>query len=241
MQLSVIVPVFNEEAHLAQTANQLADHLDRIVGSGNWEYVVVDNGSTDQSPHVAAEIKVKWPLTRIVSLGKADYGEALWQGLAHSVGLYAYIINVDAWDPEFLRKAWFVRHKHDLILGSKRLRKNELPPYRRLLSWGLNKILTWGFGFIGTDTHGQKLMNRILMEPVRLQTVLRRGQFDTELTLRTQRLGMATAEIPVCLREVRPPRNFMTKKITQNIVDLWKLRRVMRPLRSASVRHETYP
>jgi len=54
------------------------------------------------------------------------------------------------------------------------------------------------------------------------------GQFDTEFVLRSQRAGLKMAELPVPIRENRKQRNWMIKKIFQNIVDLFQLARVMK-------------
>ena len=50
IQLSVVVPIYNEQNLLLQMAEQLAPHLDEIAGRGNWQFVLVDNGSQDESP-----------------------------------------------------------------------------------------------------------------------------------------------------------------------------------------------
>ena len=50
LQLSVVIPVYNEENILMQMAEQLAPHLDEIAGQRCWQFVLVDNGSRDLSP-----------------------------------------------------------------------------------------------------------------------------------------------------------------------------------------------
>lgn len=51
MDLTVVVPVFNGEATIAEQLDALAaQHWD-----GEWEVVVVDNGSTDATPRIVAD------------------------------------------------------------------------------------------------------------------------------------------------------------------------------------------
>jgi glycosyltransferase involved in cell wall biosynthesis len=230
IELSIIVPVFNEGDDLWPMAESLAPHLDGIVGAGNWQFVLADNGSTDASPQIAERIKANWPTTIGLRLPKPDYGEALAQALMAAEGSWAYVINVDFWDPVFLSWCWRNRTIYDLVLGSKRADPalNHQHRYRRLLSWGLNSILQFRFGFVGSDTHGQKFLSLSALRPLIPQTVLRRGQFDTELTLRIMRQGLWIAEVPVPIHELRPPRNLMLKKIYRNIYDIIRLSRVMR-------------
>lgn len=237
VQLSVIVPIFNEENSLMDMARGLADHLDRAAGLGCWQFVMIDNGSTDQTPSIINEIKNEWPTSISVRLARPDYGEALYHGLMKAEGDYAWIINVDFWDPLFIKWAWSARLRYDIIIGSKRADPtlNRQPKYRRTLSWGLNSILHLLFGFFGTDTHGQKLLKLESMKPVFKQCVMRRGQFDTEFTLKAQRQGMKIAEVPVPIVEERRQRNLMLTKIYRNLVDITRLKREMRkyPLNSS--------
>lgn len=228
--LSVIVPVYNEEKDLWPMAEQLAVHLDKIVGRDRWQYVLVDNGSTDSTPRLVEQIIQHWPGSIKVFLSHPDYGKALAAGLEQAEGGWAYIINVDWWDPIFLRWAWVHRTKYDIILGSKRADNtlNQQTRYRRILSWGLNTTLQFFFGFVGTDTHGQKLLRLFSIRPVLKECVMRRGQFDTEFVLRAMRRGLWLAEVPVPIVERRSHRNWMIKKIAQNIWDIFRLRQVMK-------------
>jgi len=229
IELSVIVPVFDEAATLWDMAVGLAPHLDRIVGPRRWQFVVVDNGSTDETPHILDRIAVSWPTVR-VSLPRPDYGEAMYQGLKRAESDWAYIINVDFWDETMVAWCWQHRGLYDLVLGSKRsdASLNQQHTYRKLLSWGLNAILQFVFGFVGSDTHGQKFLYLPTLRPILDQCVMRRGQFDTELTLRAMRAGLWLAEVPVPVIELRPPRNLMFVKIYRNLVDIRRLNKVMR-------------
>lgn len=243
VDLSVIVPIYNEEEDLWPMAEQLAVHLDKVVGRGQWQYVLVDNGSLDSTPRIIEQITQRWPGSIHIGLGRPDYGKALAASLERTEGEWAYIINVDWWSPVLLRWAWTNRTRYDLILGSKRADNtlNQQSKYRRILSWGLNTILQFFFGFVGTDTHGQKLLRMSSMRPVLKECVMRRGQFDTEFVLRAMRKGLWLAEVPVPIVEKRNHRNFMIKKIGQNIWDIFRLRQVMKGIPfSHSIRYHKW-
>jgi glycosyltransferase involved in cell wall biosynthesis len=230
IELSVIVPIYDEALDLPSMATALSVHLDRIVGPGRWQYVLVDNGSTDGSAEIIDRLVGTWPMTIRVDLPRPDYGEALAQGLAAAEGSWAYVINVDFWDPALLQWCWRHRGLYDLVLGSKRADPslNRQRKYRRVLSWGLNSILQFAFGFVGTDTHGQKFLSLASIRPIAAQCVMRRGQFDTELTLRAMRRGLWLAEVPVPITELRPARNLMLTKVFRNLYDILWLKRAIR-------------
>jgi glycosyltransferase involved in cell wall biosynthesis len=237
----VVVPVYNEESVLLEMAEQMAPHLDEIAGRGGWQFVLVDNGSTDRSPEICEQIIQRWPTSRLVRLELPDYGEALHQGLLQAAGPWAFVVNVDFWDAAFMRWCYRLRGAYDLVIGSKRadMALNRQSKYRRILSWGLNTILQGIFGFAGSDTHGQKFLHLPTLRPVLQQCVMRRGQFDTEFTLRASRAQLWLAEVPVPIVELRRPRNLLLHKIGRNLVDILRLRRVMRkvPLRAAARYH----
>ncbi len=243
VELSVIVPIFNEEGELGDACERLASHLDETAGTGNWQFVLVDNGSVDGTPEVVAQILTRWPTSVDVLLPSPNYGKALRAGLDRAEGKWAYIINVDFWDPVFLDWAYRQRQVYDLIVGSKRADAtlNEQSKYRRVLSWGLNSILQVFFGFIGTDTHGQKLLNCSSLHPLLDACVMHRGQFDTEFTIRAIRGGLWIAEAPVPIVETRRQRNWMVKKIAQNLWDIVRLRRVIQRVPYAGpIRYHRY-
>ena len=105
MHLSIVVPIFNEEADLLRMAEELSPYLDDIAGAGRWQFVLVDNGSKDRSPELCDDIVRRWPQSVKVQIDRPDYGEALYQGLAHATGPWAFIINVDFWDVPFMRQS----------------------------------------------------------------------------------------------------------------------------------------
>ena len=243
LHLSIVVPIYNEQDDLMQMAEQVAPHLDEIAGKNRWQFVLVDNGSIDRSREICDEIVRHWPESVKVELQRPDYGEALYQGLMRAAGPWAFIINVDFWDVPFMRWCFHTRGSYDMVMGSKRADDvlNQQSQYRRLLSWGLNTILQTTFNFPGTDTHGQKFIYLPTLRPIFQQCVMRRGQFDTEFTLRAARAKLWIAEVPVPIIELRSARNLMLNKIARNVVDIFRLREVMRKTRTrAAMRYHRW-
>lgn len=230
LPLSIVIPVFNEQSILMANVETLAKYFDEMLGSGNWLYIFVDNGSTDGTPALLRHIVGRWPLSRVISLDQPNYGAALKAGLRAAATKWVYMVDIEQWDLPFMTWAWNHRHEYDLFIGSKRADPtlNFQQPYRRLLSAGLNATLQVLFRYSGTDTHGPKLLNRESLNAIAARCELDRGQFDTELVLRAMRNNKRLVEVPVEYRESRPHRNLMIKKIFWNLVALRRLARVMR-------------
>ena len=69
--LSVVVPLFNEEPNVAP----LASAVRAALGEGDWELVLVDDGSTDGTAQAAAAEAAEDPRIRLVRLAR-NYGQA---------------------------------------------------------------------------------------------------------------------------------------------------------------------
>jgi glycosyltransferase involved in cell wall biosynthesis len=230
--VSVIVPICNEEAILLDMLTKLTAHFDGILGRGVWNFIIIENGSTDRSNEIARKFVETFPTFKLITLSGANFGKSVRQGFAVTIAPWAHLISIEEWDIPFFHWAWRHRDRYDLILGSKRADPtlNRQSRQRKLLSYGLNAILGYLFEYTGADTHGPKLLKMSTMRALLEQTQLDRGQYETEFTLRALRSGRWIAEVPIIHVEHRSPRNLMVAKIVRNIVDVIRLRSLMKSL-----------
>jgi glycosyltransferase involved in cell wall biosynthesis len=228
--VSVVIPLYNEQEILDGNLEILAACLDRVVGSGKWLFLLVENGSTDGTPAAADTAVQRWPGSSVLHLEEPNYGVALKAGLTTAATPWIYAVDIEQWDLPFIAWSWKNREMYDLLLASKRADPTICHQhiYRRLLSCALNGLLQVLVQFTGTDTHGLKLLDRTSLQPIIDLCELDRGQYDTELVLRAMRGGKRIVEVPVLYREMRPNRNWMVKKIVWNLLALRRLVRVMK-------------
>ena len=241
--LSVVIPIRNEEAILWQNASDIAGALDRIVGDGRWQFILVDNASTDSTPAIVRRIIEAWPPSVTVYAAQPNYGKALRAGLNAVQTPYAFIVDVEQSDVPFLAWAWRHRDDYDLCIGSRRADPSlsVRPKYRWFLSWGLNALLQLFFEFTGTETHGPKLIRMERMRDLIARCVSDRGQYDTEIVLRAVRASRWIVEVPISNVEHRQPRNLMINKILWNVVAFSRLRRILRDVpREGPVRYRRF-
>ncbi len=98
--VSVVIPVFNIEAHLEQC-------LDSVVGQTlrEIEVICVDDGSADRSPEILARYAEQDPRVRVLTQANAGPGAARNTGLDRAVGKYLIFLDSDDWfEPDFLEK-----------------------------------------------------------------------------------------------------------------------------------------
>jgi glycosyltransferase involved in cell wall biosynthesis len=135
--LTIVLPVYNAEQRLAAQVNQLLDVLPELTR--RFEILLVDDGSTDDTAHVADELAVCYPQVRLVrhpiSLGLA---ETIQTGLDHTEGEIVLVGDPHHGLPAAdLVKLWKLRQENDLVMARKPIPRNasERSVLERLLAW----------------------------------------------------------------------------------------------------------
>jgi hypothetical protein len=85
-------------------------------------------------------------------------------------------------------------------------------------------VLRRGFGLKVSDTHGMKVLRRDQLAPIVSQCRFDGDLFDTELILRAERAGLFVAEMGATVRDTRPPRTPIIRRIPRTLAGLAKLR-----------------
>ena len=85
MQLSIIIPAYNEGAHIERIIRDIHEQL-QVVES-DFEIVVVDNGSSDDTPSVLLALSKEMPRLHAVHvLPNRGYGGGILAGLSAARG-----------------------------------------------------------------------------------------------------------------------------------------------------------
>lgn len=83
MRLSLVIPCFNEAANLPMLAARCAE----LVVPGEIEVLLVDNGSTDDTPRVLPALLAQYPGCRSIRVERNQgYGYGILQGLQAATG-----------------------------------------------------------------------------------------------------------------------------------------------------------
>lgn len=95
MDISIVIPVFNENKNLPILYDQLSAVFEKIHKDKDYEIIYIDDGSTDNSFEILKRIKLKDNRVRIISFDK-NYGQtsAFDAGFRKSEG--KFVISIDA-------------------------------------------------------------------------------------------------------------------------------------------------
>ena len=96
--ISVVSPIFNEEENLAQLRKRMTAALDTT--GHDWELILVDDGSRDQSAAIIREYNAQDRRIKLVSLSR-NFGHqpAITAGIHHATGDCVVLIDGDLQDP----------------------------------------------------------------------------------------------------------------------------------------------
>lgn len=187
--LSVIIPVLNGEAHLA-------DQLSALAGQqyeGQWEVIVVDNGSADNTVAVAEAFREQLPALTVTRESRRGKANALNTGIGLARGDFLLLLDHDdEVEPGYLTAMESGLRRYDVVGGC--LDHDTLnPPWARMSTGQTDGLPTTGYlPFTSGAAMG-----------VRRQVALAVGGFhdmrageDIDFCWRAQRAGSTLGFVP---------------------------------------------
>lgn len=129
---SIVIPVYNEEENIEELCMRLKAVMQ---GLGDYEILMVDDGSTDGSWQLIKELHKRDPAVRGLSLSR-NFGHhiAVSAGLDHAKGNSVILMDADLQDPpeEIPRLVEKFREGFDIVYGIREARHD--PVSKRLTS-----------------------------------------------------------------------------------------------------------
>jgi len=230
-ELSIVIPVYNEEAILERALRGLVAEVRTMKRP--FEIILATNGCVDMTLPIANELQQgDIPELVILECPEPNYGAALRLGIETARGAIILCDEIDLCDVDFYRRA-LRRLDHDeceLVVGSKAMRgsRDRRPFTRRAATKVLNRMLWMTTGFEGTDTHGLKAFHRDACMPVIDRCIVDKDLFASEFVIRAGREGLRVQEIPIELEEQRSPPIHLLNRVPRVLTDLAKLTAAIR-------------
>lgn len=238
MKYSIVIPAHNEEENIGPFASRFIDDLTTRMADVEFEFIIVENGSTDHTLEAVRRLEAKYPQwIRVFSNERGSYGEAIKRGMLESNGAYLSILECDLLDAKFVAKSveLFRADETRFIVASKRHPESLdcRPLKRRILTRLFNTIIKVCLGYPGSDTHGLKSIEKQLAKRLCELALTTDEIFQTEIVLIAWRVGEDIVELPIHIEEVRAATVSIRRRFPMVIDLVRQLRRSLKrfPLR----------
>ncbi|MGZ4613066.1 MAG: glycosyltransferase family 2 protein [Kineosporiaceae bacterium] len=166
--LTVVVPMFDEEAVLPLFAERLRPVLDGL--GATYEVLVVDDGSQDATPVLLLSEQRAWPQLRVVRLrANAGHQDALSAGLARARGAWVATLDADLQDPPELLPQMLTAARSagvDVVYGVRTDRSTD-SAFKRLTARAYYRLMQRLVGgHVTADAGDFRLMSRATVDAV---------------------------------------------------------------------------
>ncbi len=207
---SIVIPAFNE-------ADRLPLFLDRVIAfcigsERNYEVIVVDDGSRDDTSRIVESYKTVFPNFRAIRLEEnKGKGYAVKKGLLMGHGEIGLFMDADgSVQPDEIEKnMYYLTEKgYDIFVGSRVLTSHDqvlkVKWYRKTIGTVFNFLVrTLLFKEIKDTQCGFKMFKRETILPLFEKCRLRDFSFDFEILFLAHKMGLKIKEGPVSWTNVK--------------------------------------
>ena len=161
--VSLVLPVYNEEAVIGELTRRLSELLAQADPAGVWDVIFVNDGSKDTSRELLEAACASEPRFKVVNLSR-NFGHqiAITAGLDRAEGDAVVIMDADLQDPPEVIAEMLARYAegYDVVYAVRRRRHGE-SWFKRVTAALFYRILERVVGVkIPTDTGDFRLMSR---------------------------------------------------------------------------------
>ncbi len=219
--VSVVINVYNEAGTIEAEIREIYEKIVfRIPGS---EFIIAEDGSADGTKEIIGRLVQELGVIHSTAQERKGYVRALCDAFKLAKNDYIFFSDTGGkHNPEDFWTLYRHRRLDGLIVGVKTNRSDQL--YRRLLTWGYNKLLSLYFGVKVKDADsGFRLYGRVVVDKVFSEPWINKDLVASEIVLRTIFSGFFFKEIPVSYRQrMGESRGLPLKKIPRVIAGVLK-------------------
>ena len=192
--LSVILPAYNEAENIQATLYAVLNVLPPLVS--DFEIIVVDDGSKDQTGAIVESLAYSIPVIRVIHHPvNRGYGAALATGFGAATKEFCFYMDSDGqFDIRDLSKLLPLLQEYDGVFGYRVRRRDSW--MRKVNAWGWNLLIRFTFNLKIRDVDSAfKIFRTDCVRQVQLES--HGPLMPTELVYKFARAGYAYAEVGV--------------------------------------------
>lgn len=229
---SLVIPAYNESSRVAACVRDVADWSRSRPGAFDWEIILVDDGSTDDTADRArrAAAQEKLDLNVLSYTANRGKGAAIRTGVLASTGDPILVSDTDLSTPlsEWVKLAERLP-AHPVAIGSRALEQDLVRKrqafYRVLLGKAGNRIIrTFAVPGIRDTQCGFKLFRGDAARSLFREARVDRFAWDVEILYLARRRGLAVAEVPVLWFNSPESKVRVVRDAVQTLWDVLRIR-----------------
>lgn len=241
MELSVVIPCFNETERLKIMLDDAITHLNSAIGQINYEIIIVDDGSSDDTAEYALRLADEFSMNphvfKIVQLEhNRGKGGAVTHGMLMARGKYVIFADADGAtrfsdigklinsiqsldkNEPFKNSAIAIGSRAHMVSTDAVVKRS---PIRNFLMYGLHTLVyIFGIRDIKDTQCGFKMFNRASLEIIMPNMHTEGWIFDVEVLILAHRNNIPIDEIPVNWHEVDGSKMELARDSVNMAIDL---------------------
>ncbi|HJY98698.1 MAG TPA: dolichyl-phosphate beta-glucosyltransferase [Patescibacteria group bacterium] len=229
IHLTVLIPCYNEAKVIKENLTEISEFLSSK--NYEWELLVVDDGSRDNS--VKKVLELKNPKIKLVSYKiNRGKGGALKEGIAKSSGRYIIFMDADLSVPVETIDAVLDKleeGKSDVVIGTRKIKSAKVLVHQPWLRENLGK----GFTFITRIITGVKIsdftcgfkgFSGVSAKKIFSNSLLTRWAYDAEILYLAKKFGYKIFEVPVTWTNRKDTRVKLWNAVVTSFTDLIRIK-----------------
>lgn len=225
MKVSVVTPVNNEEKILEKNVGVISKYLGENVG--DFEWILIENGSTDRTLEIARKLSEKDPRIKVFQIPERSLGRGLRVGFQNARGDFVVWYPIDmAINIDYIKNSLMDIKDYDAVIGSKDHPQAKItrPFLRKLSSKVYNLLINVLFNIGFLDTQCVKTFRRQPLQEILPEVKTNDINFEVELLYKARKKGLKMLEYPVEIYDTRKDSKIKPFDFLKTAVKLFLMR-----------------
>jgi dolichyl-phosphate beta-glucosyltransferase len=229
MQLSVVIPTYNEEKRISGSLRAMIKYFEeREI---DYEIIVSDGKSSDRTQKIVEKFSSQNPRIKLIKNNLRGKGLITSSGVRSASGDLILLADADLSTPieEYDKLEDKIKTGADIAIGSRALPQSRIlirqPFYREWLGKLLNRFVRWFYLPDIRDTQcGFKLFKGSVAREIFARQKIEGFLFDVEVLYLARKRGYKIVEVPIVWAHSKESKVNVLRELPQVVIDFLRIK-----------------